>query len=46
VAAATVNVAEGAALLEVQRPDGVARMITYKLPHDTVLALAKALGAP
>jgi hypothetical protein len=46
VNAATVNLGDGAALLEVQRPDGVVRMILYKIDRDKMLALAKALATP
>jgi hypothetical protein len=46
VNAATVDLGEGAALLEVQRADGVARMIVYKLDRDKMLALAKAIATP
>ena len=33
-------------LLEVQRADGVARMIVYKIDRDKMLALAKAIATP
>lgn len=46
VNAATVNLGDGAALLEVQRQDGVARMIVYKIDRDKMLALAKAIATP
>ena len=46
VNAATVNLGDGAALLEVQRADGVARMIVYKIDRDKMLALAKAIATP
>ena len=46
VNAATVDLGGGAALLEVQRADGVARMIVYKIDRDKMLALAKAIATP
>lgn len=46
VNAATVDLGDGGALLEVQRADGVARMITYKLDRDKMLALARAIATP
>jgi hypothetical protein len=46
VNAATVDLGDGAALLEVQRPDGVARMIVYKVDREKMLALAKAIATP
>jgi hypothetical protein len=46
VKAAIVELGDGAALLAVQRPDGVARMITYKIDREKVLALAKAIATP
>jgi hypothetical protein len=46
VSAATVDLGDGAALLEVQRTDGVARMIVYKIDRDKMLALAKAIATP
>ena len=44
VNAATVDLGDGAALLEVQREDGVARMIVYKVAREKMLALAKAIA--
>lgn len=44
--AATVDLGNDAALIEVQRTDGVARMITYKVDRDKRLALAKAIATP
>lgn len=46
VSAATVDLGDGAALLEVQRTDGVARMIVYKIDRERMLALARAIGTP
>jgi hypothetical protein len=46
VSAATVDLGDGAALLEVQRADGVARMIVYKIDREKMLALAKAIATP
>jgi len=46
VNAATVDLGNDAALIEVQRADGVARMITYKIDREKRLALAKAIAAP
>ncbi len=46
VSAATVDLGDGAALLEVQRSDGVARMIVYKIDREKMLALARAIGTP
>lgn len=46
VNAATVDLGDGAALLEVQREDGVVRMIVYKVPREKMLALAKAIATP
>jgi hypothetical protein len=45
VNAATVNLGDGAALLEVQRPDGVVRMILYKIDREKMLGLARAIAA-
>ena len=45
VNAATVNLGDGAALLEVQRPDGVVRMILYKIDREKMLRLARAIAA-
>ena len=44
VKAAVVELEGDASLIAVQRTDGVARMITYKVPREKVLALAMALG--
>ena len=44
--AASVNLGDGAFLVEVQRADGVARMTFYKVPEDKMLALARAVGTP
>lgn len=46
VAAATVDLGDGGALLEVQRADGVARMILYKIDREKMLGLAKAIATP
>ena len=46
VSAATVDLGDGAALLEVQRADGVARMILYKIDREKMLGLAKAIATP
>jgi hypothetical protein len=46
VNAATVDLGNDAALIEVQRTDGVARMITYKIDRDKRLALARAIATP
>ena len=46
VNAAIVDLGDGAALLEVQREDGVARMIVYKVDREKLLALAKAIATP
>ena len=46
VNAATVDLGDGAALLEVQREDGVARMIVYKVAREKMLELAKAIATP
>ncbi len=46
VRTAVVSLGDEAFLLAVQRPDGVARMITYKIDRDKMLALAKAIAAP
>lgn len=45
VNAATVDLGDGAALLEVQRPDGVVRMILYKIDREKMLGLARAIAA-
>ncbi len=44
--AALVALEGDAILLAVQRPDGVARMLAYKVPRDKVLALARAIATP
>lgn len=44
--AATVALGDGAALVAVQRADGVARMITYKIDREKMLALAQAIATP
>ena len=46
VRTAVVSLGDEAFLLAVQRPDGVARMITYKIDRDKMLAFAKAIAAP
>lgn len=46
VRTAVVSLGDEAFLLAVQRPDGVARMITYKIDREKMLALAKAIAAP
>ena len=46
VNAATVDLGDGGALLEVQRADGVARMILYKIDREKMLALARAIATP
>ena len=46
VNAATVDLGGDAALLEVQRADGVVRIIVYKIDRDRMLALAKAIATP
>lgn len=46
VKAATVSLGDGAALVAVQRADGVARMITYKVDRERMLALAQAIATP
>lgn len=46
VRAALVDLGDDALLVAVQRPDGVARMVTYKVGRDTALALARAIAAP
>jgi hypothetical protein len=43
---AVVSLGDEAFLVAVQRPDGVARMITYKIDREKMLALAKAIAAP
>lgn len=46
VPAAKVNLGDEAWLVEVQRPDGVARMTFYKVAPEPMLALVRALAAP
>ena len=46
VKAARVPVGDDAFLVEVQRQDGVARMIFYKIPADKIIELARAVAAP
>jgi hypothetical protein len=46
VKAARVSLGDDAFLVEVQRKDGVARMIFYKIPEDKILALARAVASP
>jgi len=46
VRAALVVLQGDAMLIAVQRPDGVARMILYKVPRETALGLARAIAAP
>lgn len=46
VKAALVDLGDGALLLEVQRADGVARMITYKVDREKAIALARAIAEP
>ncbi len=46
VAAALVDLGDDALLIAVQRPDGVARMVLYKVSRDKALALARAIAAP
>lgn len=46
VRTAVVSLGDEAFLLAVQRPDGVARMITYKIDREKLLALAKAIATP
>ena len=44
--AARVSLGDDAFLVEVQRADGVARMIFYKIAEDKILALARAVALP
>ena len=44
--AARVSLGDDAFLVEVQRKDGVARMIFYKIAEDKIIALARAVGSP
>ena len=44
--AARVSLGDDAFLVEVQRKDGVARMIFYKIAEDTIIALARAVASP
>jgi hypothetical protein len=44
--AARVSLGDDAFLVEVQRADGVARMIFYKIADDKIIALARAVGSP
>jgi hypothetical protein len=44
--AAIVAIEGDAFLIEVQRPDGIARMITYKVSRDTTIALGRAIATP
>lgn len=46
VKAAVLPAGEDALAVVVQRADGVARMITYRIEREKVLALARALAAP
>jgi hypothetical protein len=46
VRTAIVPVGDDALLVVVQRADGVARMIVYKVDRDKALALARAIAAP
>ncbi len=46
VKAAILPAGEDALAVVVQRADGVARMITYKIEREKVLALARALATP
>jgi len=46
VRTAVVSLGDEAFLLAVRRPDGVARMITYKIEREKMLALAKAIATP
>jgi hypothetical protein len=46
IKAAIVPLDDDAVLIAVQRPDGVARMIAYKVARDKALALAKAIATP
>lgn len=44
--AALVSLGDDALLVAVARPDGVARMVLYKVSRDKALALARAIAAP
>jgi len=44
--AAQVSLGDDAFLVEVQRPDGVARMIFYKIAADKITAIARAVASP
>ena len=46
VKAAVLPAGDDALAVVVQRTDGVARMITYKIEREKVLALARALATP
>ena len=46
VRTAFVDLGDDAALLAVQRADGLARMIVYKVDREKSLALARAIAAP
>ena len=46
VRAALVVLQGDASLIVVQRKDGVARMVLYKVPRETALGLARAIAAP
>ncbi len=46
VRSAIVVLGEDTFLLAVQRPDGVARMIAYKVSREKVEAIAKAMATP
>lgn len=46
IKAALVDLGEDAFMIAVQRPDGVARMITYKVDRAKAIALARAIAAP
>jgi hypothetical protein len=44
--AARVSLGDDGYLVEVQRPDGVARMIFYRISDKQVIALARAMASP
>jgi hypothetical protein len=46
MAAALVDLGDGALLIAIQRADGVARVVFSGLPREQALALARALAAP
>jgi hypothetical protein len=46
VKAARVSLGDDVYLVEVQRADGVARMILSKIPEDQLIALARAIAKP